>query len=428
MGFKSLMRELFNYSVNNREVKFYFSTNWSIEISGRIEPKLKIKNDYDLARYILYYCQFDYKTDNCISIEAFQEISNELLESMFCDYLNSDKEFLLQNKINHISNIQEGITELKRNIFDRDKQLNLLMTASVITFRVDQSWLQSLMGKFNQEQLNIANNSIQSFSSEILPKIRSLYETYDVLEYIEEFPTKYNSDYFNHLFKVSNLISRLTKFNLWIPSRFIHEIWNRIVGLEFEVYNDNEFSKTIFNLFTDAEIKHVSVLWCNSELLSVKSSVIEEMFFCFIHNKFYATIVLGLTIVDFMTHKIYILTEGAKKKLKYTGDSLLDELQKQIKLILNSSFSSDYYPNSNNFHRGLKLLQIITLTNYLKDTLFYNDDFDLIQDVTSNLNRNGILHGKLSKFGTKENALRIIILIDDLLEFYNNYINKPKQL
>jgi hypothetical protein len=420
------MCDFFIYNVNGKEFKLFFSTNWSIEISFKIKPKLKIKNDYDLARYILYYSQVDYKNDNRISFNTFKEINKDSLELMFCNYLISDKEFLLQNKISNVSNIQEGISELKRNIFERDKQLNLLMTASLITFQVEHSWMQSLRGKFSQEELINVNNAIKLFDSELLPKIKSIYEANNLLKYIEDFPTTYNNDYFNHLFKVSSSILRLTNLNFWIPSRFAQAIWNQIVLLKYDLHDDENLLKELFYYFSDVELKIIADIWCHSELLSVKSNIIEEIFFCFNQNKFYSTIVLGLTIIDFMTHKIYILTEGAKSKFEYTNYTLIDELKEQINSILGSSYSSDYYPNNTNFQRGLKLLQIITLTNYLRDTLFCDIEFDLIKDSSNILNRHSILHGKLSNFGTKENALRIIILIDDLLEFYNNYINKPK--
>jgi len=62
--------------------------------------------------------------------------------------------------------------------------------------------------------------------------------------------------------------------------------------------------------------------------------------------------------------------------------------------------------------------QLISLAKYLRDVVF--EDTTKMQDRKDKINRHGVLHGVFSNYPNATNSTKLILLIDDLNNFFQN--------
>lgn len=419
------MNHYFNSTINNKVVRFVKPSDWTSNISIKIKQKFKIKNQADIAKFILYYSQSKYKSKNHISFTIFNELDLNTLELIFCKYLMSDKKLLKENNIEIVVNFAGGVDLIKKSCSQYDETLAYLFAGISFNFEFESIWFKVLDGTLTKLNIDYIRSRITLFSQQVFPQIKKNAHGNKQLETLDHFDKLDNPLLFDYFLAISNSIALFKKKDLWIPSRFVNEIWEKILNLEFDEHSSDALEDMVFAYFQKSTYQELELSWSKHKLLEDKSVIILELFKILNSDMFSSTIIVGLTIFDQLVIKILIEFERASQS-NYISFEILDVLTRTIEDLKGEMKVTQFFPPYDNFNDGLKILQLNTLTNFLKKNVYKRIDFKNIEDTTNNINRHGILHGKLSNFGTKENALRIIMLIDDLLEFYNNYINKPK--
>jgi hypothetical protein len=421
------MKHYFKSTIDSKTLRFVKPSDWTRNISIKIRQKFKIKNQGDIAKYILYYSQSKYDSKSRITFSIFSQQDLKTIESIFCAYLMSDKTFLKENKIEFIDSLVKGVEFIKKSCGQYDETLAYLFSGISFSFEFESIWFKVLDGTLAKLNIDYFRSKLTLFNQQVFPQIKKNAKGNKQLESLDHFDKLDNPLLFDYFLAISNSIALFKKRDLWIPSRFVNEIWEKILYLEFDEHSSDALEDIVFTYFQKSTYQELELSWCKHKLLEDKSVIIIELFKILNSDMFSSTIIVGLTIFDQLVIKILIEFERASQS-NYISFEILDVLTRTIEDLKGEMKVTQFFPPYDNFNDGLKILQLNTLTNFLKNNVYKSIDFKNIEDTTNNINRHGILHGKLSNFGTKENALRIIILIDDLLEFYNNYINKPKQL
>lgn len=421
------MKHYFKSKINNNVIRFVKPSDWTRNISIKIRQKFKIKNEGDIAKYILYYSQSKYDNKSRITFSIFSQQDLKTIESIFCAYLMSDKIFLKENKIEFIDSIAKGVEFIKKSCGQYDETLAYLFSGISFNFEFESIWFKVLDGTLTKLNIDYMRSRLTLFNQHVFPQIKKNAQGNKQLESLDHFEKLDNPLLFDYFLAISNSIALFKRKDLWIPSRFVNEIWEKILYLEFDEHSSDALEDIVFAYFQNSTYQALELTWCKHKLLEDKSVIITELFHNLGNRMFSSTIIVGLTVVDQLVIKV-LKEFNRTSESKHINFEIIDILIQTIEDLKGDMKVSQFFPQFDNFKEGLKILQLITLTNYLKKNVYNNIDFKNVKDTSDNINRHGILHGKLSNFGTKENALRIIILIDDLLEFYNNYINKPKQL
>ena len=402
-------------------ISFYKPSDWTVIITSKIRDKLKI-NKVGLAKFILYYSQTEYKKEEHIPFEFFRKLNYKTLDHLFCNYILNDKEFTMENNIIGISNLYDGVQKVIDYLILSDKKIGTLILALALELKVESFWIKALQGEFKINDSDEMKSSLRKFKSFIDPNLELLFDNDEIQKKIEEFSSVYKDDFFEHLSAISIIIFKLNKLNFWIPSRFANEIGKQIIALDFDNSGEDTIHNGILKFYDHNVLVNIQKCWHEDALLVNRIGIIKEMFSALKEEYYFVVIITCLTIVDYLIYEI-VKSANPITKNNYTNLGVIEEMLKIIESIKITMKLSNFFPNDANFENGLRILQLVTLTNYLKKEVFSSSDrFE--KNENEILNRHGILHGKLYNFGTRENAYRIIILIDDLLFFYNHYIKK----
>ena len=207
------------------------------------------------------------------------------------------------------------------------------------------------------------------------------------------------------------------------------KISKQFTELNLEKINIDYLPNLIMHLIDKECINEIKKDVKSNKLMVGRDEIINELFDCFNKGFFYSVINLGLAQIDYLVFEIVKgFEEKGSLKNKYTNSNTIELLLGKIEEIKNNTVIDKFMPIYEDFDEGLRIIQFISLTNYLQKHMFKYFDFDKNVTNRKDLNRHAILHGKISSYNTLENSIRVIILIDDLLHIYHYYVEANRNL
>ena len=421
------MSRIFEYEFLGTNHFFYTPSNWTLSIVSKVRSKLKI-NKIDLARYILYYSQGNYKEQKQISYDIFQSLELPVLNKIFCDYINLDNKILILNSGEKISNIEQGVKLIITNLNNLSQKISSLLVLSYFQIEVSHVWIEALEGKFNEFDSEGLKEKWFKFQKNVIPNLKPDIEMQKQINLLSEFMNETSDILLRYAEIISLMINSLESSKLWIPARLTKKISKQFTELNLNKIIDY-LPNLIMQLINKESINEIKKDVISNKLMVGRSSVINEIFECFNKSFFYSVINIGLTQIDYLVFEIVKrIEEKESLKNKYTKHDTIEQLLCKLEDIKNNTVMDKFMPIYEDFDEGLRIIQFISLTNYLRNHMFKYYDFDKNETEGKDLNRHAILHGKISSYNTLENSIRIIILIDDLLHIYDYYIETNRNL
>lgn len=414
------MSEIFSYQIDNQFIQLYKPTSYTLGISGNISKKFHI-NQIELARYILYYSQESYKETEHLDYSFFKNIEIENLTNFFCDYINSDEKFLKNFSIQKVFNIETGVELIIKKQENFGIKMGTITTIGSIFLESNSIWIDAIHGNFNQAQSERIKKKWEDFRNLILPKLPINNDSEILANKVIHFLNEKADGFLRNSEKISLLIEGLEIAKLWIPSQLISEVSKEFLKLDSVNIGLRYLPKLVFKLIDRNCIEKMKTDMLDNEWLVNRSKIINEMFDNLYAKNYHSVISLGLSQIDYLVFEIVLYFRKSLNN-NYTTTKVIEILLDKLEDIKGKTKVEDFMPFSQSFENGLRIIQLISLTNYLSNHLFkkYDFDKDICNDI--DLNRHAILHGKANNYGTYENALRIIMLIDDLLYTFKHYI------
>lgn len=417
---------IFQHQVNNKLIQLYKPTQWGLRTINEIIRKTKI-NKIDLSRYILYYSQVNYKKEKHINFTFFYELGLKTLQEFFCEYIKSDKDTLDIQSISSIDNIEAGVELLLKKINTSNRRMASTLILGRISMDISTLWLEAIEGKHNEFNSEKLREEWQRFKNKIIPKLEITDASRDTVENIISFIDNKSEIYLRYAEVISMFINDLRDADLWIPSRFVESVAKDLLELKIENIRSEFLPNLIFELSDEQAIHSIKKTILNNDLFQDRKDIIEKIFLQFESKKYYSVISLGLTQIDYLVYEL-VKSLGGNIDKGYTNKIVIEELLKYLEDIKNHTTINKFMPIFEDFSEGFRIIQFISLTNYLRLRIFRYVDFLNGSANEDELHRHSILHGKTSKYGSYSNSLRIILLLDDLLFIKTFYIDKKEFL
>ena len=223
--------------------------------------------------------------------------------------------------------------------------------------------------------------------------------------------------------RISYIISEIRNAGLWVPRRFSKEIINEFLSFPNKKISLAEITSTIFKYFDEFLNGKFLSEWKQSPLFIDNFIVLEQAFEAHRKNLYAPSITCFLTILDFIIFEI-AKTMELETEARNTNSKVLESICSFIeKDIINATSVSDFTPKEDHITYGIEILQIVSLIAYIRDIIF--GDTNNLNDISLILSRHGILHGKFFNYPSLVNSRKLILLIDELHQFYK-YITVQK--
>lgn len=420
------MRDTFSYQINNQSITLIKPTVHTLRISRNIRNKIHI-NKIELARYILYYSQLNYKEDKHVDYTLFKDLTLEKLKNIFCEYINSDEELLKSSSIKSVSEIEEGVRVIINKKKNFETKFGTVFLLGNIFLEADEIWINAIHGNFSQLQAKSIMKKWMDFKNNILPKLQIDSDTELLAKKVTQFLNENANALLIYSEKISLLIEGLEIAKLWIPSRLISEVSKQFIDIELNQMGLRYLPKLILKLIDKEYFENTKTDILNNEWFINRTKIINEIFDNLDKDNYHSVISLGLTQIDYLVFKIVSYFRNTLP-IGHTNSKIIEILLDNLEIIKGDTAVDKFKPSNSNFEEGLRIIQFISLTNYLNNYLFKDYNFYKDKISAQDLNRHAILHGKISSYGTYENALRIIMLIDDLLFIFKHYIKSNNNL
>lgn len=224
-------------------------------------------------------------------------------------------------------------------------------------------------------------NSINSFNKTILDSSNAIQKSNDIL------------NHYNKNFEIAS--KKAFKYEWFLSIDAIVSITELDRIIKFPKNgNSEEFNQIMFEIYNEKLIERMITFIKSSSLLEKYSKIFAEIELA-INNNFYHLAILGLfTIIEYVLHEIKIKS------------------------------------NSNNLNMKQRVEEVYNLNVYKSIEIFYLNkilkNFKRNHYINSKISRHAILHGSYVNYGSKENLVKLIILLHSLISIY--YINDPIKL
>ena len=205
------MDGFFEYELLGTNHFFYNPSNWTLSIISKVRTKLKI-NKIDLARYILYYTQSNYKEENRLNCDIFQSLELPILNKLFCDYINNDSKILLLNLGEKISNIEQGVKLIITNMNYHLQKTSSMLVLGYFQIEVSQVWIDAVEGKFNEFDSAELKENWLNFQNNVIPNLQCDIEMQKQINILSEFMNESADIFLRYAEIISLMINSLRSF------------------------------------------------------------------------------------------------------------------------------------------------------------------------------------------------------------------------
>ena len=408
------MNKYFTFKIETDEIALVKPTKWSLDSFEKIK-EIRDQCNFEFIKYVIYYSQKYYKDNKSFTLKEFDKLDYKIIEKLFISYINSDLNIITKyNKNKKVKNIESALCVIKNYIETVITDLGFLMIGTYFSLNLINMWMKSLKGSITKENFKQLDNCCKLVlkAKKENPDFFVKYENF--FSFVNIFLE--NKKYFYELItKLSLIIEKANKSDIWIPSRYSQKIFETLFTKELKVIEKIDIEGMIFNYAKNDIFKDYLASWINLDFMVGREKILKEAFQTYEHRLYAPAICCLLTQLDYIIVQIAKLLDF-DEKFRNVNTKMISNISNYIdKEILGHKNVTDLIPVNENLVNAIYYFQILSLSKYLNRITFL-DTSKVPNDIL--LNRHGILHGKFIQYPNEENTLKIILLIDELINFY----------
>jgi hypothetical protein len=398
-------------------VKIDKSKYMNIEIKGKMIPILnwysakagreyfssyKKDNDYRKAFCNLVFNMINKKNDEQdiinITIEDIELLSDDVLIKIMNTYLGNDKDLDNYFKDNFNGDYFETFYLAMKIKFDKMfKEMAKSISNSIQPIYAGmESIYESMKPIYNA--IEIFQKNMQSI---IKPAITAISEFYNS-DFIERF-----SEISKQLQKFDEEIQQFKKIIVMLGFPPHEELMpydiSKIVS-SFNNYGEEKAIEETYaiynNYFNDERVKEMSSKWYKMNVLNKRRNIIRQAVKAHLQGNYYLSIPIVFSQIEGLVANIF------NHKGQMTGKEYVDYLEK----LLNDNDDYSYDDLINKFYSSIVLVS-----------------FQHNKPIKSFLSRHAIMHGGDTKYGTKINSIKALLLFDYIINKMNEYKSKESK-
>ncbi len=408
------MINFFKYKIETKEIVLIKPTKWSLGSLEKINAKRGLSN-YEFIKYVMYYSQKDTKENNSFTFMEFSKLHSNIIGNLFISYINSDINFLTKyNENKKVNNIESAVLFVNNHIDYFVNDMGFLLVGTYFSTIFFNSWLNSIKGNLTKENLKKLDDCCELVLNTYNSKPEYFEKHDSVIEFVNSFVE--NKKYFYELFsKVNLIIDKTNKSGIWIPSRYSQKIFDMLLPNDINRIERINIEEMIYDL-AEKDINNIYLQsWLEAEIMRDRKKILEEAFETHKKNLFAPAICFFLTQLDFVILQISQLLH-LDDNARNVNTKIINKISNYIEneIILDTNLT-EFFPENCKFDSVIYYFQAKSLSQYL-NRITFSDTEKIENDIL--LNRHGILHGKFVKYANENNSKKVILLIDELLCFY----------
>jgi|GEM_PF-4638729 len=400
------------------EIALAKPSEWSVGTLKAVSGRFNSPED-DFIKYVVYYSQSSDDRIKKYPFNLIKELDSEVSSNLFLNFINSDESLLQKANAGHLAkNVNEACKILKTHIENIINKLGLYMLAMMLHISIADSWISALNGDLKDRPERLSNlSSIFRTAAETYP-IHS--QNIKDFNYLTEFDG-YKTDFLFLCNRVSTLVEKVRSFDMWLPSRYSTIAIEELIAIEPAELSREKIEYVIFkSVDSDVEEK-ILPDWKGSILFEGREKIIKEAFEAHKSKLFAPSITCFLTQLD---HVVLELARSLKvdKKRRNANYKMLQDVCTYMEETIMWNIPVTTFLKGD-IGEQLYLFQRKSLVKYLRDVVF--QDTERIKSDKDAFNRHGILHGVFANYPSAKNSTKLILLIDDLNNFFHGL---PKYL
>lgn len=419
------MSEYFKYKINSKVLILIKPSKWNIITYQKIASKIHL-HETTIIKYIIYYSQKHYDTkEKRISFNEINTSEFHVIEKIFIEYVNSDQQILERfNNNQDVVKHEKAFQLIKEYFIDTSFNTISIITGASFVVSLYNSWFNVLKGEVTNQDFEQLDN----YSDQILNSYKSKPEYFDNFEFIIKDINNYKANKVfikKYFVRLGRIIAKAKKSDIWLPSRYSQKIIEELLPYNLSELETLDFATLVFNHSEKDINQNFLNDWTSIKFLEDRNHIFTEAFNAYKNQLYAPAIVFFLTQLDFIIMEIAkalnIDNNHRNTNLKIISD-IIEYIDNDI---LYNKYLSDFFPKDGKHDQVIYFYQLKSLSQYLKN-ITYEDTSKIDNDVI--LNRHGILHGKFIHYSNNENSIKIILLIDEILQFYKNILKTTSQV